>query len=180
MIRDGYWQMDKMVVIINGKGGVGKDTLCGFAGEKFDVMNISSITPIKDIARQYGWNGEKDPRSRKFLAALKQAFVDYDDLPYKYLVQEYEKFLQGSAQILFAHIRERVEIEKFKEYIGIPCITLLIRRSSVGKDWGNASDDHVEDYDYDYIFDNDRTLEEAKRDFWAFIADINAKILSKS
>ena len=36
--------MEKRVVIINGKGGVGKDTLCNIIGKKYAVKNISSIT----------------------------------------------------------------------------------------------------------------------------------------
>ena len=43
--------MNKTVLVINGAGGVGKDTLCAMAAEKFRVENISSITPIKEIAK---------------------------------------------------------------------------------------------------------------------------------
>ena len=67
----------KLIVVMNGKGGVGKDTLCDSLREKYRVMNISAIDPIKEIARQYGWNGEKDDRARLFLAELKQALTDY-------------------------------------------------------------------------------------------------------
>ena len=41
---------EKVLIIINGKGGVGKDTLCAFAGRYFQAKNVSSITPIKEIA----------------------------------------------------------------------------------------------------------------------------------
>ena len=81
--------MKKIVIIINGNGGVGKDTLCDFASEKYTVTNISAITPIKNIAYQFGWRGEKDQKSRKFLADLKKTFIEYNDLPYRYLVGEY-------------------------------------------------------------------------------------------
>lgn len=37
----------KMIVIINGKGGVGKDTLINSVSKIFRVKNVSSITPIK-------------------------------------------------------------------------------------------------------------------------------------
>lgn len=164
--------MNKMVIIINGKGGVGKDTLCGFANSVFKTKNISAITPIKNIASQYGWKGEKDSKSRKFLADLKQTFIDYNDLPYNYLVREYEKFLCDNSQILFVHIRERNEINKFKQYIKIPCITLLVHRDNIIEKWGNKPDDNVEDYPYDFIYNNNLNLEDAKKDFIQLIQNI--------
>ena len=49
----------KVVIIINGHGGTGKDTLCGFAGKNYRTVNVSSAEPIKEIARRYGgWQGE--------------------------------------------------------------------------------------------------------------------------
>ena len=49
--------MKKIAMVINGAGGVGKDTLCDLADKHFGVMNISTITPIKEIAAQCGWDG---------------------------------------------------------------------------------------------------------------------------
>ena len=52
--------MNKLIVVINGRGGVGKDTLCSFVSDNYNVMNISSIDPIKEIAKTIGWDGKKD------------------------------------------------------------------------------------------------------------------------
>ena len=49
--------MDKLVVIINGSGGVGKDTVCEAAAAFWKTRNISSITPILQVARAAGWDG---------------------------------------------------------------------------------------------------------------------------
>ncbi len=160
--------MEKTVIVINGNGGVGKDTLCNFVSQKYKVKNVSAIDPVKDIAWQCGWRGEKDPKSRKFLADLKKLIVDYSDYPYIYLIEEYEKFRKDDAQILFVHIREGEEIEKFKKAVRLRCITLLIRRQNVQKFWGNESDDNVERYAYDYYYDNDKILSETKNDFLRF------------
>ena len=167
----------KAVIIITGHGGTGKDTLCGFAGRIYRTVNVSSAEPVKEIARIYGgWQGQKDERSRKFLADLKRLFADYNDLPLRYLAEEYEKFLAGEAQILFVHIREGEEIDKFKRQVKIPCVTLLIRRASVRQQWGNTSDDNVENYHYDCCYDNDKELSEAEADFQQFLAGIMDKI----
>ena len=171
--------MRKVVIIINGNGGVGKDTLCDFASSMYKLTNISAITPINKRAEQYVWHGEKDARSRKFLADLKRTFVDYNDLPYKYLIKEYEKFLYTDSEILFVHIREGKEIEKFKRYVKLPCATLLIKRKSVSQNWGNASDDNVENYKYDYIYNNNKPLTEIRDDFNRFLNRILVDTLKK-
>jgi len=163
--------MKKLVIIINGIGGAGKDTLCEFVSEYFETINVSSITPIKEIAAKHGWNGEKDEVSRKFLADLKKTFIDFNNLPTEYLMTEYEKFLDSPAKILFAHIREASEIDKFWKRVKSPCVTLLVRRN-VNTSWGNDSDDDVENYKYDYYFNNDKVLEEAQNDFLELINDI--------
>ena len=109
--------MKKRIVIINGKGGVGKDTLCDVIAKKYIVKNVSSITPIKEIARIGGWQGGKENKDRKFLADLKNLFVEYNDLPFVYLKKEMESFLQAKEEILFVHIREIEEIKKFLQLI---------------------------------------------------------------
>lgn len=174
---------DKLAVVINGKGGAGKDTLCETIGRFYKCINVSSITPIKQIALQHGWNGEKDLKSRKFLADLKRTFADYNDLPNQYLVNEYNAFLKSGNQVMFVHIREKDQIERFKQSIGGNCITLLITRSGPGNNeivYGNDADDLVEGFEYDYCYQNYLPLEEAKKDFLLFfqgiIKDLNLDI----
>ena len=162
--------MEKIVIIINGRGGVGKDTLCDLAAKHFKIKNISAITPIKEIAQNYGWNGQKDSKSRKFLSDLKRVFIDYNDLPTMYLYEQYRMFLDDDSQFLFVHIREKEEIEKFKKLIKNKCLTLLVERSQIDtKTWGNASDYEVENYEYDLRYNNDKTLKETEKEFVAFL-----------
>ena len=161
--------MRKKVIVINGSAGVGKDTICEIVGEHYGVMNISSVDPIKKIALENGWNGQKDERSRKFLADLKQLFVDFNDLPQRYLTEKYQEFLGGEEEILFVHIREPKEIAKFKDSVGEACVTLLIRgREDTKRVWGNAADAGVENYAYDFYYANDKPLRELKQDVIEF------------
>ena len=62
--------MTKQVFIINGSGGVGKDTVCSAAAQSWKVQNISSITPILQVAKAAGWDGTKTPAARRFLSQL--------------------------------------------------------------------------------------------------------------
>ena len=163
--------MEKIVIIINGNGGVGKDTLCNFAAKHFRAQVVSSITPIKEVAQKYGgWNGEKDNKSRKFLADLKELFIEYNDLPFQYLCKEYSRFIKSKDQILFAHIREGSEIDKFKKHVSVACYTLLVtRKTNENVQWGNLSDDNVKMYKYDLIYENNKPLKESERDFCDFL-----------
>lgn len=164
-------KLNKVVIIINGKPESGKDTLCKFASNHYKIKNISAIDPIKTIARRYGdWNGRKDNKSRKFLSDLKQLFVEYNNLPFKYIWSEYESFLTDDNEILFVHIREISEIEKFKNQLTCPCYTLLIvKDSNKDKCFGNVSDDNVENYVYDLMYENNFHLDETEQCFINFL-----------
>lgn len=166
--------MKKLTLVINGRGGVGKDTLCEAASAVYRVLNVSSITPIKALAKQCGWKGEKSDEARRFLADLKAAAVRYNDYPTRWISERYQEFLSGGDEILFVHIREPQEIEKFVKATGGEAKTLLVRanRRMPGHTYGNASDDGVENYPYDYYFDNDDSPEEAAKAFVAFLAKL--------
>ena len=154
----------QIVIVINGKGGVGKDTICTIASRLFSVKTISAITPIKKIATQCGWEGGKDNKSRRFLSDLKKLLISYNDLPNRYLVDEFCDFRsQHQYDVLFVHIREPVQIADFMERIYGTRVTLLIRsdrKDTLKQKYGNSSDDNVEDYNYDYIFNNNCELDE--------------------
>ena len=168
--------MKKVAIVINGAGGVGKDTLCDLAAKHFKVRNISSVDPIKDIAKMCGWDGTKDDRSRRFLSDLKKLTVDYNDFPTVWASARYREFLTSEYEILFVHIREAEEIAKFVKATDGAARTLLIRGGDRMKksSYGNVSDDLVENYNYDYYFVNDKTLPEAERDFANLMAQILA------
>lgn len=167
------WQPNrvKKVIVINGKGGCGKDTLIDGLKDYYRILNVSSIDRIKDIARQCGWVGTKDNKSRAFLSELKRLCIDFNDLPLSEMLTKYKQFKDDNNELMFVHIREGVEIDKFKKVV--PCKTLLIRRNKTdSNDYGNKSDDGVESYDYDYYFDNCGDIGVAQGKFKEFIDSI--------
>lgn len=166
--------MNKVAIVINGAGGVGKDTLCELAAKHFKVMNISSITPIKEIAALCGWDGTKDNKARKFLSDLKNICVEYNDYPTVWAKARYDEFLSSDDEVFFVHIREPEEIAKFVKATDMNAKTLLVRggkRMSKEK-YGNISDDGVENYSYDYYFLNEDTLDVAEAEFVKMIKNI--------
>lgn len=158
---------DKTVVVINGKGGVGKDTLCDIVAKHYPTINISAITPYKVVAQQLGWKGEKTDKARKFLSELKRISIEYNDYPLNHLFANWKSFMQSNYSVMFVHIREPEEIDKFKKWV--PNVkTLLIESRRVQREFGNSSDDKVMNYDYDYAYMNDKPLEEVEEDFMKF------------
>jgi len=159
--------MKKVAIVINGAGGVGKDTLCELAAKHFKVKNISSITPIKEVAALCGWDGTKDNKARKFLSDLKNLCVEYNNYPTLWAKARYDEFLSSDEQIMFVHVREAEEISKFVNATDGKAKTLLIRggKRMSSEKYGNISDDGVENYDYDYYFLNESSLEVAEQEF---------------
>lgn len=147
--------MKKTVLIINGKGGVGKDTLINSLTDKYNIYVVSSIDPIKEIAFQLGWDGIKTPAARKFLSDLKRLSIQFNDYPTKYLLRKYLSFLDDDNDIMAVFIREPVEISKFKTLVPNTKTILILRNESpTPTSWGNSSDDDVFSYSYDYCFEN--------------------------
>ena len=165
----------KIIIVINGAGGVGKDTLCDFASKYYKVMNVSSVDPIKEAAHILGWHGTKELKDRKFLSDLKKIACEYSDISTEYLLKKYSEFLEGDYEIIFVHIREGSEIDHFKEKVGTTVITLLIRRDDE-KTYGNSSDDDVALYQYDYVYDNNYSLEESEVQFLRYLNTIKGRV----
>lgn len=158
----------KEIVVINGSGGVGKDTFVDFCREFTSVMNISSVDKVKEAANVLaGWNGEKDEKSRKFLSDLKELGIKYNDAPFRYISNMAEEFKESDAQIMFVHVRECEEIEKCKNKLNAK--TLLITNKNVGSILTNVSDRDVDKYEYDYHISNDGTLEELREKAKEFV-----------
>ena len=166
--------MKKAVIVINGAGGVGKDTLCDLTAKHFKVYNVSSITPIKEIAALCGWDGSKDDKSRKFLADLKRISIEYNNYPTAWAKARYEEFLSSENEVMFLHVREPEEIKKFVLATDGAAKTLLVRGGSrmTKTSYGNAADDSVEQYEYDYYYVNEKTLDVAEGEFSELIERI--------
>lgn len=153
--------MKKLILVINGHGGCGKDTLCEMVGRHYQTRNVSAITPIKQAAELLGWSGGKEDIDRKFLSDLKYLSMFYNDYPTQYLLKECFEFLKSSEEVMFVHIREPEQIRHFKNQVKTNMFydvkTLLVRSSwTEDRSYGNPSDDNVEKYEYDYTYLNER------------------------
>lgn len=156
----------KKVIVINGSGGVGKDTFIDLFTERMNfyglkVDRFSSVDKVKELAMLAGWDGAKDEKSRKFLSDLKFLTSEFCDMPFLSMKQRYEYFCSSYNSVLFLHIREPKEIERAcKEF---SAISLLITNSNVPQIISNEADGNVFNYYYNFIIDNSGTLEELKK-----------------
>jgi hypothetical protein len=153
------------MIIINGKGGSGKDTFVEFVQDHLQERNIccgnvSSVREIKTIATDYfGWNGEKTTFWRRLLSDLKDLQTQSNDGPYRFLLKQWAWHLDQGCSCFF-HIREPEEIERFKNTTN--AMTLLICRDTGIEEYGNRGDDEVDDYEYDVVIHNNGTLDELR------------------
>ena len=154
----------KKIYVINGSGGVGKDTFVSFVSKQCNnkVANISSITPIKEIAKRIGWKGEKTEKDRKFLSDLKDLLTNYCDCSMNYIREQCIPFLGDKlytgCNVMFIHIREPQEIQKVvKEF---DAKTILITNKNVEQVKSNHADAEVFNYKYDIQISNDGSLEQ--------------------
>lgn len=176
----------KTIIIVNGKGGSGKDELIRHWPEKY--MNVSSIDPIKAVAKSLGWDGKKDKKGRLFLSNLKKLADENSNFSTNYLMEQVKKFYaQKDAETMFVHIREPENIKLFKERVekmtpmgmDVKVLTVLVVAKWSDKEFGNPSDDNVMNYSYDIIFKNIAGIEESSRMFYEGITQKTKKNNSK-
>lgn len=163
----------KEIIVINGSGGKGKDSFVEFVSKYLKTKNISSVDKIKEAATILGWSGEKNDNDRLFLSDLKQLSKEYNDYPYKYIVDEIGKFLNSDKEIIFIHIREPEEIRRIVSEFNAK--TLLVRNSNVLDIKTNYSDANVENYNYDFYIENNGNLEDLEYKAKKFAKDLLRK-----
>ena len=153
-----------MIFIVNGAPGAGKTTFEETVKQimKYETCYIiSTIDPIKRIAKMVGWNGKKDLKSRKFLSDLKDLLTEWNDYSFNWVCREVEyinKMNDYEDDIaIFIDCREPEEIKKLCTALGAK--SLLIRRAGAeNSETSNHADAQVLNYDYDIVIENDGNL----------------------
>ena len=151
----------KLLVVINGKAGSGKDTfveMCRDYARTYApglrVYNIHRSDAAKRMLLRMGWNEKKTPEVRQLLADI----VDFGETTGFNSTNLYTSVI-NSEGLIFYHARDPKTIEKIvNHYAGtfVPVVTMYVDRDTdaTEKDrWNQKS------YDYDYIINNDKDLE---------------------
>ncbi len=166
------------VIVVNGAPECGKTTFEYYCHRiKQEVVILSMIDFVKKIASSCGWDETKTPKNRKFLSDLKDLLENWNDIPYKKLVEQLNiyKFLErtsfgGLEYFCFVDAREAKDIERLKKDFEV--ITIYIKRNVAEEkitEQLNHADLEIKNYNYDIIIDNNNTLDSLELSAKSFI-----------
>lgn len=172
------------IIIVNGAPRVGKSKFVEYCVKELKGFgtSLSTVDLVKEIARKCGWNGKKTEKNRWFLAELKDLLTKWDNVPFKDIEKKINLFdytlgqydIEKNQGIVFVMCREPEEIDKFvKKY---DAITVLVSK----KEKDNVShlswvDMNTWDYKYDYIIDNNGSLEDLHNSAVTFLEQLKGE-----
>lgn len=163
-------------IIINGTGGVGKDTLITEFDKitKLKTHRVSIIDMVKRAAEILGWKNTKTDENRKALSELKDFSDKYWGSPIDYVMSNYEDYNMhngyGVCNWFFITARDPKDITKLVELIP-DAKTVLVTRDGI-ESHGNHADDEVNNYEYDLVFENNKGIKESGMDFAAALYEL--------
>lgn len=161
----------KKIYILNGVGTSGKGEFASRIAKYIPTIKYSIIDMIKEVAEELGWVGGKNEKDRKFLSDLMDLATDYNDSPYKDVASLINAFQDElPEEVLIVDMRDPKDIARAVKDFGAE--TILIRNPNAKKIESNHADRDVENYEYDYIIENDGTLEQLKIVAKLFVEDV--------
>ena len=164
----------KKVFVQNSVGGSGKDTWASLLNKYISTLKYSIVDLPKEAAKVLGWDGGKTEKDRRFLSDIMDLSTDYNDAPFKDVLSLVTDFKNSKDydehKVLIIDMRDPKDIARAVETFGAN--TILIRNPNVKKIESNHADRGVENYEYDYIIENDGTLELLERVAKLFVCDV--------
>lgn len=151
----------KKIYVTNGSAENGKDTFAELLGKYISVYKYSSIDLVKEMFAVVGVSKDnKTEKKRKLWSDGKDLLTKYDDIPFKDITSIVTDFKNNKieTEVLLIDVREPEEITRAVETFGAE--TILVRKPNAKKIESNHADANVENYEYDYIIENNSTLEQ--------------------
>ena len=153
------------IVVVNGCGGSGKDTFENFVkdygtAKGYQIYKTSMVEFVKEEAEKLGWKGGKTLADRRFLSDLKDSLTRWNDSPFQAVNHTIQKCEDWNVDLLFIDAREAVDIDRLKAANSNVTTLLVLRQEISGRPYGNHADDGVLDYQYDWVIENNSSLED--------------------
>lgn len=165
-------KQNKKIYILNGVGTSGKGEFATRLNKYVSTHQHSIVDLVKTAAHVLGWNGGKTEKDRKFLSDIVDLSSEYNDSPFRdvlMVVSDFENNLIED-EVLVIDMRDPKDIARAVECFDAK--TILIRNPNVGKIESNHADRDVENYQYDYIIENDGSLEQLDKVVKMFAFDV--------
>lgn len=155
--------------IINGYARSGKGEFVKRLNNYIPTISISTVDIIKKICLELGWDGNKDENGRLVLSEFKDLSTKYFDHSFNYVKNELDKFKNNDNDNLIFTVdsREPKEIKRFVDELDFK--TIFINNINITNIPNNHADKNVLDYKYDYVINNNGTLEELDLEVQKFI-----------
>lgn len=148
------------IFTVNGFPRSGKDTFIRFLIKRYPkCFHTSMIHSIKDYLFASGvWHGQKTEKDRNMLSEIKDVLDKYNDFSYNEIRQEIVKYQElCGTDVFFIDAREPKDLQRFKDEYEAKSI--FIKRDA-HKTASNHADQNVLNFDYDFIIENNGTLED--------------------
>ena len=164
----------KKIYITSGVGRSGKDTFTSLLNKYIPTYKYSIVDLPKEAAKVLGWNGGKSEKDRRFLSDIMDLSTEYNDAPFQDILSLVTDFNNSKDfaeyKVLIIDMRDPKDISRaVKEF---KAETILVRSPNVRKIVSNHADRDVENYKYDYIIENDGTLEQLEKVAKMFVCDV--------
>ena len=162
----------KKIFVQNSVGGSGKDTWASLLNKHISTYKYSIVDLPKEAAKVLGWDGGKTEKDRKFLSDVMDLSTDYNDAPFKDVLSIVTDFKNNLLKhdVLIIDMRDPKDIARAVETFGAE--TILLRNPRVDPIKTNHADRDVENYNYDYIIENNGTLEQLDEMAKFFVREI--------
>ena len=162
----------KKIYILNGAGTSGKGTFVEFVGKYIPTYKYSIVDLPKEAAKVLGWDGGKTEKDRRFLSDIMDLSTDYNDSPFRDVLSVVTDFKNNliEDEVLFIDMRDPRDIDRAVKTFGAK--TILIDNPNVEKIESNHADANVKDYEYDYIIENDGSLEQLDKAAKLFCCEV--------
>ncbi|MBQ6998250.1 MAG: hypothetical protein IJN62_00480 [Clostridia bacterium] len=151
----------------------GKDSFVKAISKYIPTSKYSSIDLVKNMLEVAGIQKEPKTEEKRLLYSdMKDRLTKYDDIPFKDIASIVADFKNNKIEtkVLFIDIREPNEIARAVKTFGAE--TILIRNPRVEKIASNHADANVENYEYDYIIENNGTIEQLDKMAYLFVCDV--------
>ena len=162
----------KKVFILNGVGAVGKGRFVEFVSKYIPTFKYSIADLSKEAATILGWDGGKTEKDRRFLSDIIDLATEYNDSPFQDVVSIVADFKSNKIEtdVLFVDMRSPKDIARAVETFDAE--TVLLRNPRVKPIETNHADRNVENYKYDYIIENNDSLEQLKEKAKTFVDSV--------